>query len=272
MSDNAPQQTPYYESYREFWQNNLQTIEEISSSIENAVASLEKRQAGFDSAFNEILDRIDVLSSIYSGYESISGREYLLKLKSLLHNYRKKHSTEGIDFDAIHFLSARIRELRDKSFEEYPRLRHPVKPLMRAGAEERERQFPMRVERAFRWTTFQRNDSWFIVPCDDDARMVEFRKADLVPRPGGGMSIRWNGTEIEVRDPLSRTGKRQPGCLLVLSRGGTPYCYAADRAGNRIHARLDIITPRLKRTPYRSFTAGSIRLFGRSHIYINAGG
>jgi hypothetical protein len=86
-----------YQHYRNFWQSNLQKIEEISDLIERSLFRLEKKYADFQSLYDAITDRIDLLTSIYSHYNSLLGLEYLLKLKAIMSDYRKRYTHEGIN-------------------------------------------------------------------------------------------------------------------------------------------------------------------------------
>ena len=78
-----------YQRYREFWQNNIQGIEDIIGIIEKQLFQLERQYSDFDSAYDEIVSQIDILSSIHSCFNTMSGKEYILKLKSLLKEYKK---------------------------------------------------------------------------------------------------------------------------------------------------------------------------------------
>ncbi len=104
-----------YEKHREFWQNGLQLIEEVSASLESSLALLEKKYADFDSIYEEAMDRIDELAAIYSGINTIQGREYVLRLKALMREYRNRYSIEGINFNALYYLQARIRNCAIKA-------------------------------------------------------------------------------------------------------------------------------------------------------------
>lgn len=255
-----------YEKHLEFWQNGLQVIEEISSSLETSLAKLEKKYSDFESLYDQAMDRIDELSGIYAGVNTLQGREYVLRLKALMRDYRRRYTLEGINFNAIHFLHSRIRELRDRSFSDFPNLTHIPAGTVESVCPER-RSIVVR----YRWITFERNGSWFILPYDT-LDVLEFRKANLA---GGGRQNRFTllleGTELELLDLLSSSmaEKVRPSYIVVVGLGDNRYCYAASAMGKRILSRRDFIIEGLKDIRDKGFSRGHIRLFGRKHLYID---
>lgn len=266
MSDNA-QIPEFHQRYRDFWQNNLQAIDEISSSLDRSLSSLEKRYADFDALYEEIMDQIDVLASIYAHYETLAGREYLLRLRALLREYRFTHSHRAIDFNAIFYMQAKVRELRDRCFEDYPRIARGAAPRDTGS-----RSAISGPATRFRWITFERSGSWFIVPYDE-AELISSREAEHQPELERA-TIRRNGEALHVYDPFSAASRRlgaggkAPAYFVILSRHGRRYCLAADSPGRRIMARFDIVGARLR--PLKAGIArGSLRLFGRRHLCLH---
>lgn len=265
MSENA-QIPEFHKRYRDFWQNNLQAIEEISSSLERSLARLEKRYADFDTLYREIIEQIDVLASIYAHYESLAGREYLLRLRALLREYRFTHSHQGIDFNALFYMQSKVRDLRDRCFEDYPRIAR-TRPLEGTGS----RPAPSAVSPRFKWITFERNGSWFITPYDD-AEVISSREADQQPEMER-TTIRFKGELLPVLDPFSAAARRlgtsgePPAYLVILIIHGRKFCLAADSPGRRIMTRFDIVGNRLR--PLKAgIASGSLRLFGKRHLYL----
>jgi hypothetical protein len=255
-----------YEKHLEFWQNGLQAIEEISSSLETSLARLEKKYSDFETLYDQAMDGIDALAGIYAGVNTIQGREYVLRLKALMRDYRRRYTLEGINFNAIHFLHSRIRELRDQSFNDFPNLTHTPAETVESVRPER-RSIVVR----YRWVTFERNGSWFILPYDT-LNILELRKANLV---GGGrknrFSLRLDGVVLEVLDLLSSSmaEKTRPSHIMVVGLGGEKFCYAATVPGKRILSRSDFIIEGLRGVRDTGLSRGHIRLFGRKHLYID---
>ncbi len=259
---------PARDKYREYWQDGLQAIEEISSTLESGLARLEKNYLDFDALYLEVLQHVEALSSIYSGINTLMGKEFILRLKAMLYNYRRRYSYEGINFNALHYAVSTARELRDQSFRDYPRLEHfpgespgtATSPYIPFGFN----------EARYRWVTFQRNGFWFIVPCERADR-VRLPEVELAAGADGGLIVNIGERALAVTDLLHRTstsGRKPPSEFLVVRRGVATLCFAADRTGCRMGAQRDLITPRLTPLKNPRVAAGSLRLFGNRHLYV----
>jgi hypothetical protein len=248
--------------YRAFWENNLQKMEEISSSIEKTLVRLEKKYIDFEESYEELTGSIDLLLSIYSSYNSIQGMEYLLRLKACLREYVKRHTHEGIRFNVLYHLHAKARELRSGSLSQFPRLDHDLpaaKPLPAARPG---------FEPTHRWITFKRHGAWFILPYDE-VLIVPGEKAAITEKPPGQRCITLDGAESRIIDaiiPATGDTVEQPELYIVRTGADGTVCYAASSAGRRILAGRDIMRGKLRSYPNTS--SKYIRLFGRNHIYI----
>lgn len=254
-----------YQHYRNFWQNNLQKIEEITELIEKSLSKLEKKYADFESIYDEISDRIDILSSIYSHYNSLLGREYLLKLRAVMRDYRKRYTHEGINFNLIYYIYTKIIELRNKSFKEFPKLKH-----QQSHSSPRHRSMDTAEVFPYKWITFQKNGTYFITPFDEVTTIDIDQVQEIYTDEGGRMHIKVDAVESAVIDPLSMSfkGKEKPNHFLIVQRNNRVNCFAAWRIGKRILARVDLLSPRLKSIEKNTGFRGSLRLFGENHLYI----
>jgi hypothetical protein len=260
----------YYQKYRDFWQNNLQIIEEISSSLENSLSSLEKKYSDLDYVYNDLIEKINVLSSIYSNYNNLPGLDYLLKLKSMLKEYKKRYSHDGVNFNVLYFLKSRIIELREKSFEEYPKLSHKKSPLPVKVLSAPDSSMPR--DARFKWITFERNNSCFVVPYDEQS-VLQYCEVEIVmEKKSSYLKIKINDTLIPVNDLFSSTMEepnQKPVHFIVIRHKNGVHCFAADKVGKKIMCGKDIISHGLKPSHKSSFACGHIRLFGNRHLYIN---
>ena len=252
-----------YQFYRTFWQNNLEKIEEISELVEKSLLKLEKQYAEFQPAYDELISRIDLLSSIYSNFNTIYGLEYLLKLKALLKEYERRYTHEGINFNLIYYLHSKIIELRNNSFDEFPRLYHDQKESRVNHSEGDAESAP------FRWITFQRNGSHFITPYDTFS-VIDFENVRTVYANERKMSIKIDDRMIPVTDPLAASSpeNERPHHFLIIQTESGDRCFAVRSIGKRILARRDILSSKVRPLTERSAFKGHIRLFGINHIYI----
>ena len=256
-----------YHKYREFWQNNIQTIEDITKNIQNQLLHLEKKYSGFESVYDEILTQINILTAIYSSFNTLVGKEYILRLKSLLSEYKKKYSHEGINFNTIYYLHSKIAELTSKSIEEFPKLNHSKNIYIEKGKTRR----PPKKIRPFKWITFYRNGSWFIIPFNG-IQIIEYKNAETFSSyDTNNIFLKIDGKLIEVIDLFSKSPEWREKSInyLIIVHDIGEKCFAANRIGKKIYAKKDFVKAALQ--PYEKknrISSGRIRIFGKNHIYI----
>ncbi len=245
--------------YREFWEGNLQKMEEISTRIEKTLLRLEKKYVDFEESYDELTGTIDLLLSIYGSYNNLQGAEYLLKLKACLVEYRRRHTHEGIRFNVLYYLHAKVKELRGGSLDGFPRLKHSLPEKTKPPVE------PGGFVPTHRWITFARHGAWFILPYNG-VELVTREQAMLVDEvPGGRQYLARGDVTYPVIDSiLPRESDRgePPACYIIT--GGS--CYAASSPGRRILARRDVIRGRLR--GYAMSGGKYIRLFGKNHVWL----
>jgi hypothetical protein len=258
---------PYYEKYREFWQGNLQVLNDLSASLEKTIVELEAKYFDFDIIYDKLVQQLDILSSLYSSYNSLSGHDYILKLKALIADYKKRYTHEGIDFNLLHFLHAKAIELREQQFNEFPRLEHAGRVL--------DAHVPAPAtdpgDLPFKWICFERNDSWFIVPYVHLDR-IEYRAAEIIPGgPGAPFRVRVHGNELPVIDLFATVSAsvHTPGSFIILDDARRRLAFAATKIGRRIGARRDFLKDLIKARRGSGPVTGSVRIFGVSHLHID---
>ena len=262
-----------YQKYREFWQNNLQGIEEITKTLEKHLLRLEKQYSDFDSVYNDIIYQIDVLSSLFSSYNTIKGNEYVFKLKSMLKDYKKRYTHEGIDFNALYYIHSKILELVHISMEEFPKLEHSIQFNHKKEVNESNRQ-SINDNMPFRWITFFRNGSWFIIPFEE-LHAIEYRNAEMFSSyESDNTFIKINNRLLQVKDFFTKSSFIDQGhpnyYIIVKNKNNKIKCFAANKIGKKIFANKDIVITSLK--PFRKkykISSGCIRIFGKSHIYLS---
>jgi len=255
-----------YARYREFWQDTIEKLDEVLHRIEGSFFRLEKKYAEFDSIYDELLRQLDLLISMYSCFNNLPGIDYLMKLKSLLNDYRKRYTREGVSFNVIYYLHAKVVELRDSSLSNFPNLPHAEKPAAEADAKK-----PAPVEAPFKWITFARSGSWFITRFDE-VRIIRFEDAEQdISETDGYMYIRHDGKKIRVQDLFSRymkSGWERPECYIVVDRRNKRRCFPASSLGRRIYSRNDIFDKKIKSVRSDSMMKGFLRIFGKNHIVL----
>ncbi|MCU0846864.1 MAG: hypothetical protein MUD12_03140 [Spirochaetes bacterium] len=255
--------------YRDLWNHNIQTINELHQKICASVRELESDYTDFEHSYRKIEEMIKTLSSICAGYNVIEGKDYILKLKALIEHYRKRYTREGISFDLINFLLVNISDLRNKSLEQFPYMEHQLGfDADESGPGAMETQSLT----AHRWITFSRNRSWFILPYGD-ALVIEKPEFETSGRPGPErIEIVYSGRAFTARDLMSKftPNPPDPGIIIMTDRGRENY--AADEIGKRINADRDFIWQMIRpldRSIPGNILAGRVRIFGKRHFFIN---
>ena len=254
--------------YTRFWQNNLQKLEEISQNLDILLNDLEIEYSRFDSIYKKIETDINVLSSIYSSFNNMEGHQYVLKLNAVISEYRKRYTVDGIDFNLLNYLTGKINELREESFNFFPELYHDKNII---NDKKKEISAYDHEKRPFKWITFTRNNSWFIVPFEK-LDIINLDSTDDFTRENGDVfSVTINGVKRNGRDIFSEFpgGENRPSWLLVINDGESVF--GADRTGKKIFAHRDFIrtiTKPLNRDIRNSLISGRVRIFGKKHLYI----
>lgn len=257
--------------YNEFWQNNLQGIDDLSRNLEKYFLSLEKKYTDFDSIYSEITNRVDLLSSIYSSYNNLKGRDYLLKLKALLNDYKKRYTVDGIDFNTIHYLYNKINALRQESFENFPAFLHDYSygTEIKKNTDKYADFLSKEIKARYKWITFKRNGSWFITRYDM-IDLVRSGEAELM-HSDSDIIIRYNKEMIKIIDVFSRfsAGDREKiNYYNIVHFRNEVKAFAAAELGKKILSGTDFISPQLIPFQKTRISPGKIRIFGKNHIFL----
>ena len=255
-------------TYTQFWQDNLEKIALIQKDLDRSLNELEKQYVCFDEVYRDLEEDLDLLSSLYAGLNTIEGMEYVQKLRAMISQYRSLYTREGIDFETLNFLTLKIQELREISFEDFPVLDH--------RDDEKEEIAPLKEstdyeDRPFKWISFQRNGSWFLSFFNRlkiiDAEVTSFT---LIPETNR-VTVSADGVPGEGIDMFGEFAapRNDPEYFIVID---DIHLWAADGLGKRIYAAHDIVTGKvtpLARSGGSSLVTGRARLFGRQHLYIS---
>lgn len=267
-----------YFKYNEYWQNSLQRLESIAKDLERNFHKLEKKYLDFDKIYNEIATEIDILSSIYASHNNLKGKNYLLKLKALLKNYKKRYTHESINFKLINFLNLKINKLREQSFEEFPKMEHSYFLFKEISDEDNKEILNGNVKKyknlkenaKYKWLTYKRNNSWFIVPCRK-FYIIKAEEAKTFHDTDNITTISFQNKLIQVVDKFSQFAKdkkEQVKFFLITENNNNLKCFAIHKFERIILADRDFITPGLKAFPKSKISAGRFRIFGKNHIYL----
>lgn len=259
---------PSYRDYGDLWNFNLQKIEQIHQRVEESIRILETNYAGFEARYADLDHQLDILSSIYAGYNTIAGLEDIMKLKAVLRTYRERYTREGMDFDLVHSLMERISDARSVSFESFPALSHDSSDASTGRTDTVRKDYS---GKKYKWITFQRNHSWFIVPY----RSIEIKRSSGFPvvsiEEPDFINVNIDGRIVRSRDIFIKfpDGPENPRYILMID--GDRNNLAAGSLGREIYSDHDFISPMIKpftKASSNALSPGRIRLFGRNHILL----
>jgi len=258
--------------YTEFWTNNIQKLDEIHKNLDILLTDLEIEYSHFDKIYNKIEMDINVLSSIYSSYNSIDGGDYVLKLNAVINEYKKKYTADGIDFKLLNFLNDKINGLREESFKNFPEIKH--KDQVPEDEKKVKEDYSRYNTRPYKWITFQRNNSWFISSFNDielipaeEAEKVKYIKPEII-------SLKLNNQKYRALDIFAEfydnNKKSDPEFYIIVNEG--KKVFAATKIGKKIYSKKDFITPEIH--PFdtvkkSSLSRGHFKIFGKNHIYLS---
>lgn len=250
-------------AYTEFWQDNLQRLEEITRDIELLLRELEREFRRIDPIFQKLENKTALLSSIQANFNSIGGQEYVMKLSAVLKEYRKTCSSEGVDFGLMDFLLAKISQGRSESLELFPSLRHDTGDRNTGDAKPE--------TSPYKWISFRAGGSWFLagfarLEIAALAQCSEYKRTDkdefTVVFHGKKYSGIYYFSSFEEKP-------RAPEYFLIIDGGR--LVFGADACGKRLYSGKNLmaglISP-LESAPVNSLIKGRVRLFGRNHLYI----
>lgn len=257
-----------YEVYRNFWQSNLQQIEHIHAGLRIYLAQLEDKYTDFDALYEKLMDRIDLLSSVYASYNSIHGKEYIIRLRTVLNNYRATRHDREVQFNLVHFLLDKATELRDESVQNFPALSHKnTKEICHVHSIS----YSAEQSARYKYITFTRNGSSFITECDA-AHIIESKDALIEQCSAKNVYIIFREKKIPVIDLFSAQDRLNapPHYYIIVKWHKHIKCFAADRTGKRIYAGNDFVKTKTRPLSEANRIArGFLRIHGCSHIVLS---
>jgi hypothetical protein len=258
------------EKFGEIWSFNLQKIEEIHSELERSLSDLEQYYAGFEPLYDKVESILKLLTALYNNFGVIEGRDRLNKLSAVISAYRKRYTADGINFELIEKIESKITSLLDRSFEDFPFLESGG-GLDIIDAPPDEKKFDPAAY-TFRWITFERNGSAFIVPFES-----------LEVRPAAGCEVisftKPDQIELKIEENIYRASDIFSGYpdkfeepAFIISINGGASVYPAAKILRKIFAREDFVSEKVIPFPgglNTSKSPGRVRIFGRNHILLS---
>lgn len=246
--------------YSVFVNDNRKILTDINRQFMDIINDVSERQKSLASQIEELIRLAEISVTIHGQYTDITGDEEIFKLKSLLAALKRHALTDKIHIQTAAYLAGKVDRLIHGAFESIdPEL---VKSKLKDYAICPQNAGNLK----YRWITFTRNGSWFIIPYDT--------LETIEPEPGSLYSddsrhfIKNEEGSYEIVDMMSSPAGqfRLPAYLLRID--GADFCYASDFNGREIHASSDIVSPLVKPITEHAecVYSGRVRLFGTRYL------
>jgi hypothetical protein len=261
-----------YKSYNKFWQQNAESIDKISQKLEKEIIAFEKESQSVNSFLNSIEISLDSLCSIYSAFNTIAGRDYILKLKAVISKQKRLLTNGHNKFDTIFYLLDRINKLKKESLQAFPALKHDhtnidnkalfIKPDSNKTS--------IINKKSFKWITFKRNGSWFITPYKDKFHIKANQTNQVSQNSSAEKKVFYRRKKYTVIDLFSisyKTHYTEPEIYLNIDN--SEYFYSIDMFGKTFMANNNFVKKSIHRFKKRStISQGYVRFAGQRYIYL----
>lgn len=251
--------------YTNYWQKNVESIEEVSIELKKLLSELDKKHMLEDELENNVKSKINLLLSMYSSYNSIKGHEYLQKIRSVFSKYLELDKKQKTHLNTIDFLMNKVSELKDLSFSEFPELEHSEKPV--------ELHCPKKLDvsnedqYACKWICFSRNGSNFILKYDT----ILAATSKEIKISGGGTVKKVFHNNISFylvdlfNDSLFNENDKPPLLLFV----NESKFYAADSIEKKFLSNKDHLSRKIISYEFNnSIAEGYMKLGGKRYIVL----
>lgn len=245
--------------YSVFVNDNRKILTDINRQFRDIINEVSERQKSLSSLIEELVKLAEISVTIHHQYTDSTGDEEIYKLKSVLNTLKKHAMADRIHIQTAGYLSEKIDTLINSAFES-------LDPELQKNKSEAAASAPEDYELKYRWFTFTRNGSWFILPYND-VTIVEPDPESIFTRDSRHL-FKENDNELEIADMMSSPAAefRLPAYLVRIDNAD--FYYASDFNGREIHANSDIVSPMVKplKDHSGSIYLGRVRIFGVKYL------
>lgn len=247
--------------YSVFINDNRKILKEINRQFTDIINDVSERQKSLSSLIDELIRLSEISVTIHQQYTDRTGDDETYKLKSVLTNLKKHAMSDKIHIQTAGYLAGRIDTLINSAFES-------IDPdLQKKKQDETASCTQLSGELKFKWFTFTRNGSWFILPYNDFS-VIE-PDPEILYGQDNKHFIKTEDGAYEIEDMMSSPGGefRLPAYLLRVD--GADFYFASDFNGREIHSSSDIVSPLIKplKDHAESIYLGRVRLFGVRYLF-----
>lgn len=261
-------------SYSKFLTGNREILHDLNSQLKGITTRITTQHERMLEEIEELFYKINVSTAINQSYSDIRLSESIIKLKAILNDFKSKMDSNTSNLKVIRHILNKIDKLNEKIFTESDTLKDTdeteyVKAEIVNGNEPEK--IVEKQEFTYKWITFRRNNSWFIVPFNEFEKIDTRERIKFINPENGFSEAILDSRRIFIMDFMKNLNNEDiyPKYILILN-SGTSY-YAADIIGKQIHSNRDIIHPLINEISGKNkrFYIGRVKIMGKNHFYIN---
>jgi len=245
--------------YSEFTENNEKILSDLTATLREVITALSSNNSITDEIFNKLSDSIEVSNAVFRSFSSHDGLELVLRLKSVLDIYRKNINENSNLIKIAEHIIKKLNRFNSTFFHEATSDEIVYPELIEENQYTESRQIK---DLKYKWTTFERNGSLFI---------VQYSGLDIIDykSPESGRDFEYNGKSTPFIELMKTPDDEYSPPKKILIIDGGRACFPADRTGRQIHGSYDLISPIIEPMEITgNFISGRVRIFGRKHLVI----
>lgn len=252
-------------AYSQFITENREILSGLNNQIIELITKATEQNKSLDSLAEELIRLTEISSAMHLQYKTTRAEEETFKLKSVIKKIKNNIKADSIHLETAFYLAQKTETLISSTFTE-------LDPVVQKSDIHIEQPVPKAEDLNYKWFTFRRNGSWFIVPfsriniIQGDA--ADTIKTDSIPY------IRINNVKYKLIDLMSPPSEYKTDPSYYIQFDSDDYVYASDINGRELRASADMVSPMIK--PIKDHAGGifrgRVRLFGINYLYpaINA--
>ncbi len=249
--------------YSQFIKENRIILSDINNQVTGLLQKTCENNSMLISLIEELLKLAEVSATIHNQYKNSTGDEEIYQLKSLLLNLKKNTMADSIYLETADYLVKKIDTLIAKSFTELDLTEKARVESRESNKLDLKKPEP---ELKYKWFTFSRNNSWFIIPFSE-VNIIEIT-SEYMSQTDGAYFFMLDDTNKKIIDLMAQSPEKSIPPRFILQFNSTDRYFASDQNGREIYASSDIVSPLIKPLDRHRAAGyrGRVRIFGTKYL------
>jgi len=254
--------TQDYDYYLKHWEDSLQSIDNIAVELESLILKMEKNHISLSQMEQEIDSKVKLLATLYSNYNSLPGREYVLKFKKVFEEYSKNIEQQKVKFNILYYLLNKINEIRNESFSDLPSMKHteqtsPIAVSKNNILHTADYEYPLK------WVAYIYDSSSFIL----QYKTLEIidKHSDQIKIIDDGKTLKYNNKKYQISELFTADSRSIINYYLIKDN---TLCLPAEKIKRKIFSRKDIFADKIRPLENSLYSKGFVRFSGTNYILL----